>query len=159
MAGFIDILIAHHKKNKIRSRKYPILKASMAAAALVSLADDEVHRRESIAAKRLIKTLDQLKIYRSDHGLEIYNDFLKKLEGDRESATTEIMKVIEEVKGDDEEAAMVVMLCKTISEADNVVNESEVEAIQSICDVLDIDADTINAIAIPSLKHGDWERG
>ena len=35
MAGFIDILIAHHQKNKVRARKLPILKASMAAAAIV----------------------------------------------------------------------------------------------------------------------------
>jgi hypothetical protein len=33
MAGFFDIVIAHHKRNKLRARKYDVFKASMAVAA------------------------------------------------------------------------------------------------------------------------------
>jgi len=145
MAGYIQILIKHHKRNKIRARKFPILRASMAAAALVTLADNEAHRREAMAAKRLVETLDALKIYRSDHGLDLYKGYLKKLNTSPEKAKEEINSAISEVKDDPEEAAMVVMLSKTISEADGIIYDSETESIEGICDLLGINSSDIDA--------------
>ncbi|OHC75722.1 MAG: hypothetical protein A3G18_03435 [Rhodospirillales bacterium RIFCSPLOWO2_12_FULL_58_28] len=148
MAGFIDILIAHHQKNKVRARKLPILKASMAAAAIVAVADGEASRRESLRVQRLIKILDTLSIYNTDHAAEIFSDYVSKLRDDHEAGPAEAMEAIEAVKGDPEEAAMVVMICKTISEADGVVDEAEATSINRICSLLDIDPDAIKSVAV-----------
>lgn len=149
MAGLLDVIIKHHQKNKIRARKFPILKASMAAAAVVAVADGDLDRREGRRARRLIKVLDSLKIYSTETGTEIFSEFVSKLQDDPEGGHAEAMATIAEVKDDPEEAAMVVLICKTISEADGVVSEAEAADIGRICKLLDVDPEAIEALDIP----------
>lgn len=155
MAGFLDILSKHLEKNKIRSRKYPILKASMAAAAVVAMADEDLDQRETRAVKRLLKVLESLKLFREDDSLDLFNGYIDKLQKDRDAAMKDVQVLLEAVKEDPDEAAAVVMMCKAVSQADRVIDAAETESIGRICDLLGLDKAAVEAIIVPSSKWVD----
>ena len=118
MAGFFDIVISHHKKNKIRAEKYSVFKAFMAAAALFAMADGKRDSREDATLKTLLKTLEDLKLYRTGDGTEMYGEFVDAIAADGEKGREKAWSAIAEVKDDPEQAALVAAISATIIRAD-----------------------------------------
>ena len=148
MADFLTILIRYHRKNKLRAENFYFMKACMAAAAIVAKADGVACRKEALAAKSLMKILENLQIFDPRHGSEVYGSFLEKLEKDRKKGLSEALKAIGPIRNDTELTQLLVMLCHTISEADGIVRPEEVDAIEEICKLLDIDAKAVKAVEI-----------
>jgi len=148
MPNFLSILIKYHHKNNQRAREFFFLKACMAASAVVAVADGFACQREALAVKTVMNTLDELKIFDSKHGSEIYRDFLKQLEKDPEAGLAAAMKCIEGVKDDDNLTLLLVMICQTISEADGIVRPEEVDAIDHICGLLHVESSKIKALEV-----------
>ncbi len=94
------------------------------------------------------KYLDELKIFDSKHGSEVYSEFLKKLEDDPDSGLEEAMKAIDAVRDDEELTQLLVMICRTVSEADGIVRPEEIDAIEHICGLLHIEPEGIKALEI-----------
>jgi len=148
MANFLSILIKYHHKNNVRAKNFYFLKACMAASAVVAVADGFACQREALAAKTVAKTLDKLKIFEPKHATDVYKDFLKQLDKNPDAAFAAAMKCIEEVRDDDDLTLLLVMICKTISEADGIVRPEEVDAIDHICGLLHVDAEKIKALEV-----------
>jgi len=148
MAGFFKIVIDHHKRNRKRAREFDCFKACMAAAALVAIADGHACERESAALKALVRTLEELKLYDTAHGMELYEKFVAGIETNPEEARTEAMETISVVKSEPSWAALLVAIAMTMSEADGVVVASEVESINEASEILGIDPDTVRAFEI-----------
>ena len=148
MSGILKILLEHHRKNKQRAQQFFFLKACMAASAVVAVADGHACRREALAITKVTKTLDELKIFNSRHGGEVYSEFLKKLEDDPETGLKEAMKAIDAVRDDEQLTQLLVMICHTISEADGIVRPEEVDAIEHICGLLHIGPEGIKALKV-----------
>ncbi len=148
MPSILKILLAHHKKNKERARQFFFLKACMAASAVVAVADGHACRREALAITKVTQILDELKIFDSRHGSEVYSEFLKILEDDPEAGLEAAMKAIDAVRDDVELTQLLVMICRTISEADGIVRPEEIDAIEHICGLLHIEPEGIKALEI-----------
>jgi tellurite resistance protein len=148
MSGLLKILINHHQKNKLRARQFFFLKACMAASAVVAVADGHACRREALAVKVLTNVLDELKVFDTKHGAEVYSEYLKKLDNDPDQGFKDAMKAIDGVRGDGELTQLLVMICRTISEADGIVRPEEIDAIDHICGLLHIDPETVKALEI-----------
>ncbi|NQV98650.1 MAG: tellurite resistance TerB family protein [Rhodospirillales bacterium] len=148
MSGFLNILINHHKKNKLRAQNFFFMKACMAAAAAVAIADGIACRREVLAAKTLMDRLDSLHLFDPRHGVEIYTDYVSKIEKSAEQGRVAVREAIKPLQNDAELTHLLVMICHTISEADGIVRVEEVDAIDDICGYLGIDRNVVNAIEI-----------
>jgi len=148
MAGFFDIVISHHKKNKLRARKYDVFKASMAAAALFALADGKQDRREDATLRTLLATLEDLKLYRKGDGTELYDEFLEALRYDGAKGREKVLEAIAGVKENPEEAALVAAIASTVIRADGVVHESEAAELEAVCEILALDPASVTAIDV-----------
>lgn len=152
MGDFIKILADHLARNRTRSRNFYLLKAAMAAAALVAKADGVACSRESRRAKDVVRFLRKLQLFDPRHGLEIFTGHVKRIEKSPERGHAEVMRAIRPVVGDDHDAAMLVMICKSISEADGRVTADELETIEGICALLGIDPAAVSAVKIVGPK-------
>lgn len=148
MAGFFEILVAHHKKNKQREANFDFFKACMAAAALMAAADGIVSRTEDAALKVMIKTLKELKLYQPGHGLELYDGFLETITNNRDRGTKDAMTAIAAVKNNADWVTLLIAICGTMSEADGVVVDEEAEIINRISDMLGLDPNVVHSMNI-----------
>jgi len=148
MAGFFDIVISHHKKNKIRAEKYSVFKASMAAAALFAMADGKRDSREDATLRTLLKTLEDLKLYRTGDGTEMYGEFIDAIAADGEAGREKAMAAIADVKDDPEQAALVAAISATIIRADGVVHADESAEMDHVCEMLGLDPKTVAALDV-----------
>lgn len=148
MAGFVKMIIDYHKKNKVRAENYHFFKACMAAAALMAAADGKIDKRERAGLKILVKTLEDLKLYNSSHGTELYDEFVERLVESPEDGRAEIIEAIEAIKDDGEWAALLLAVTATISAADGVIDDNEAEIIDSLCERLGIDRGAVEAFTI-----------
>ncbi|MBT6094766.1 MAG: tellurite resistance TerB family protein [Rhodospirillaceae bacterium] len=148
MAGFFDMVISHHKKNKTRAEKYGVFKASMAAAALLAMADGKRDLREDATLKALLKTLEDLKLYRTGDGTGMYSDFIGAIEKDGDAGRAEARDAIAAVKDDPEQAALVAAVCATVIRADGTVDHTEAQEMDQVCALLGLDAETISALDV-----------
>ncbi len=153
MAGFFDIVISHHKKNKLRARKYDVFKASMAAAALFAMADGARDRREDATLRALLKTLEDLKLYRKGEGTEMYGDFIDALGRDGEEGRETVLDAIARVKDNPDEAALVAAIAATVIRADGIVHDSETAELESVCAILGLDPAAVAALDVDAKDH------
>lgn len=148
MTGMLRILGEHFSRNRERSKNFYLLKAAMAAAALVARADGVACGKESRRARQVIRALEELKLFDPGHGAEIFDRHAERLAKSPDKGRAEAMAAIAEAKSDPEEAALLVAVCKSISEADGEVSAQEQATIAGICDVLGIDPKTVEAVRI-----------
>ncbi|MGB0671682.1 MAG: TerB family tellurite resistance protein [Rhodospirillales bacterium] len=146
--SFFERLRAHHDKNKVRAQGFSFMKAAMAACAMVAVADGDTCKKESRRVKELLSTLEKLKIYNLDEAFDIFSSFAKKLEKDLERGRQDALKAIKAGAEDDPELArLIIMLCRTVSEADGQVDDGEKESIERIAAILDLaDAHRVSAM-------------
>lgn len=148
MAGFLDRLVAHHKKNKVRSANFDFFKACMAGAAMITMADGHADRREDASIRAMFKSLEEFRTFGSRQGQEVYDGFIEALEQDPEKGRKKALDAIDPVKADPEWAALLVAVCATVSAADGAVAESESAVIEQICTELDLDPSAIKSYEI-----------
>ncbi len=120
----------------------------MASAAAIAISDGYACRRESLATTSLIKILDGLNLFDPRQGLEIYNEYVENIQKDPERGRAEVTKALKPVLDDVELTQLLVSICHTISEADGVIRDEEVDAIEEICQFLSIEPKAVKAVEI-----------
>jgi len=148
MPSIFGMLVQHQIKNKVRSENFDFFKACMAAAALVAVADGRADVQETAGLKQLIGTLDKLNIYSKGHGTELYDNYVRDLMENPEKGRAAALEAVEAVKGDPEWASLLIVITASVSEADGTLDESEQEAINQLCVLLEINADEIEPIKL-----------
>ncbi len=146
MAGFFNLLVAHHKKNKERSRTFDYFKACMAAAALAAMADDELARKEEVAVRKLMKVVAELKLFGKNYGTEMFATYVKSIKDDPEAGRAEALAEVSAAKGDAEWTKTLLMLSATIIESDGKLEPSEKHVLRQLADSLEADVDTVKAL-------------
>jgi len=152
MANLIKIFMAHQKKNKERAKNFKFYRGCMAAAAFIASADGVVEQSERIGLKALMQSMDELKMYSTRQGLEIFDEFIIDLKTDGDEGYKKVMNAVKEVSGDSDWAELLVAMAATISEADGLVEEPEISAIREIGELLGIDSETIDSINIDMVQ-------
>ena len=148
MAGFFDILVAHHKRNKQRNRDYDYFKACMAASALAAMADDELGRREDAALKKLMKVVAELKLFGKDYGIDMFGSYVQAIREDPAKGRAQALEDVAAANGDEEWTTTLLMLAATITESDGSVVQAEQDVMTELADLLGIDPGAVNAMSL-----------
>ncbi len=146
--GILDRLVAHHKKNAVRSVNFDFFQGCMAAAALVTTADGSVDSREEAMLRTLLATLSEFKLYNKRHGQEIYDEFKEALLKDREAGTIKVSKAIAKVREEREWANILGATMLTMSGADGDVHDNEKHAVAQVLSELDLDEASLEAFDV-----------
>ena len=150
VSGLLERFSDHTRRIFARHRGRAFLDGAMAAAALVALADGDA----GAEVGRLMRVLDILRDYNPDLGVEAYLRHIDDLRKQPDGLTHVCNNVVAAANGDPEAAALFIVICHAISEADGVIRQSELDEIQTLSNLLDVDAKTaVDMIApIPTNK-------
>ncbi|MCP5368480.1 MAG: tellurite resistance TerB family protein [Hyphomicrobiales bacterium] len=137
--GFIVELIDQLQEGLERHKNRPLLRATMAACALIAVADREVSFSERVRVDQILETLEKLRVFDPHEGVNLFNAFsdaiLKSPKKGRALALAEISPMAE----DPETARLLVRVCLAVSAADpgdHLVDQIE---IVSLCGVIGVD--------------------
>jgi tellurite resistance protein TerB len=75
LSGFLSSLLTDYKKQVERHKNRPFLDGTMAACALIAIADGEVSFAERIRVDQIFAALDALKIFDPHEAVDIFNGF------------------------------------------------------------------------------------
>lgn len=142
MSGLLERFSDQTRRIFARHRGKTFMEGAMAAAALVAIADGDASVEEGAEVGRLMRVLDMLKDQDPDDGIESYIryvDDLRKSSDGIDDARTAIMTA---ASADREAAALLIVICHAISEADGVIRESELEEIERLEKLIDMDTET-----------------
>lgn len=121
----------------------------MAASALVALADGDASLEEGAEVGRLMRVLDILRDQNPGEGVETYLRYIDKLRKNP-SATNEVRAQVKAAAdGDEEAAALLIVICHAVSEADGIVRDSETEEIGRLAQLLAINSKDAVAMIAP----------
>lgn len=118
------------------------MEGAMAAAALVAIADGDASVSEGAEVGRLMRVLDILKEQDPDRGIESYIDYVDKVRKGPEGVAAARQSVQKAAAEDSEAAALLLVICHAISEADGFVRQSEIDEIEVIANLIDMESDT-----------------
>lgn len=127
------------------------MEGAMAAAALIAIADGDASVEEGAEVGRLMRVLDVLKEQDPDHGIQSYIRYVDELRKSTDG-TEHTRNVIKTAAGSDREAAaLLIVICHAISEADGVIRESELEEIGRLEALIDMDTETAMKMVTPQI--------
>ena len=105
------------------------LEATMAASALVAMADGVLHPAERDMLGTLRERVDGLPAFDTETAAEYYREYLDALAADSRSGRERVFAAVGRIAGDDGAAPLVIQVCLTIAIADRSVGQSEYDAI------------------------------
>jgi tellurite resistance protein len=131
-------------KNRLSERRSrrnnrTFLEATMAACALVAMADKKVTFSESSKIDQILESLDQLRDYDVHDVINLFNQHIDAMEADLDGGRAEAMKAVEVLVGDPKAGRVIVNICLAIAGADGAFTPDERWQIENICQKLDVD--------------------
>jgi tellurite resistance protein TerB len=139
MSGlFSDFTHLFHESQEKRHNR-PFLRAAMAACAMVSISEGEVHFCDRIRLDQILNTLKKLKIFDPHEGVEIFNYFTEKIRTSPKEGHDEALAAVKNVATDKTTAELIVRLCLAISLSDRKTSMVEQIEIVSLCSLLGVD--------------------
>ena len=122
--------------SRIRNRQF--LDATMAATALVAMADGEVNFSELSALDAVLETVQDLQIYDPHIAVDIYRDFADAIAENPDTGRRDAMAAVGKIDRDHEAAELVIRVAVAISKADGDLSPLEARAISDICGTLGV---------------------
>ena len=141
MPDFLKTLTRHYRKQVAHHKNLPLLKAAMAASAIVTMSDGKVTFNERMRVDQILQTLEALKVFDPHEGVNLFNDFVEGLKQSSEVGHGEALEAIMAVADDPEKAELVVRMCLALSEIDGEVSLVEQIEIVTLCSLLGLDAE------------------
>jgi tellurite resistance protein len=123
---------------KFRNRHF--LEATMAASALVALADGDVNLTELNMIDQALETIHELKIYDPHDAVDIYRDYMDDLRTDPARARIRILEEVGRIAEDAHAARLLMRVCVAIGKSDDDFSNGEKAVIADLCDALGLDA-------------------
>ncbi len=127
--------------DKFRNRQF--LDATMAASALVSMADGDADITELNILDQALETIQELKIYDPHDAMDLYRDYIDGLRDDPGATRDKIMQAVGKVRGDQHAALLLIRVCVAIGKADEDFSEPEKAVITELCQRLALDCDDL----------------
>lgn len=127
--------------DKFRNRQF--LDATMAASALVSMADGDANITELNILDQALETIQELRIYDPHDALDLYRDYLEGLRQDPAGTREKIMQAIGKLRDDEHAAMLLIRVCVAIGKADENFSEPEKAVIQDLCGSLTLDCNAL----------------
>ncbi len=149
-----DPQIAHHAAGRVellnglrelihtqleRHHNLPFLKATMAASAVVAIADGSIDFSQRIRVDQVLETLEALKAFDPHEGVELFNHYAEAILDDPKSGHAEAAKAIKPMADSPDIARLLVRACRAISEANGETNLVEKIELITLCSLLHIE--------------------
>ena len=139
MAGFLSTLKSVFREQLERNRNRPFLRATMAASALVAMADGRVTFPEQVRVDQILETLEALRIFDPHEGVNLFNGFADAIRESSEAGRDAAVGAVEPVARDPQTAALILRICLAICEAGGEVSMVDQIEIVTLCSRLGID--------------------
>jgi len=139
MSGFLSTLVNQFQAELERRENRPFLRASMAACALIAVADGKVSFSQRVRVDQILETLDALKVFDPHEGIDLFNEFSDGIFNDTKEGRASALEAILEGAEDSECRAMIIRVCLAVSEANGEKALADQVEIVSLCSRLDVE--------------------
>ena len=123
--------------DKFRNRQF--LDATMAASALVSMADGDANITELNILDQALQAIQELRIYDPHDAIDLYRDYIDGLREDPAATRDRIMQAVGKIEDDRHAARLLIQVCVAIGKADENFTEQEKAVIAALCEALALD--------------------
>jgi tellurite resistance protein TerB len=146
MPRVLDLLKSRYRIQLERHRNRPFLGATMAAFAAVAIADGDACRLEGARVRQILRTLRELKLFDTDEGINVFLKHVSAIRNDGERGQAGVREAVRAGAQDAEAGALLVLLCRSVSEADGRVTDDERAEMARIARILGLEADAADAL-------------
>ena len=122
------------KVQRLRNRKF--LDAAMAAAALVSAADEDVRLSEQLAIDDLLERLERLRVFDPHAGVDIHRGYADQILADRDDGRKQALASVTSFRGDEERGLLILYVGAMVARADGDLSTPEMAALAEISGAL-----------------------
>jgi tellurite resistance protein TerB len=137
--GIIESFKGFWAKYERNERQQQFLEATMAASALLAVADGEISFAELMARDYVLDRVTQLHCVETSVAVEIFRSYGEKLQQEPEKAEKEVVSAVKRLSLDTEEALLLMRICLMIAKADQEITPSEKAAILKLTEWLELD--------------------
>jgi tellurite resistance protein len=142
MSNLINTLREQLKDQLARRRNLPLLKAAMAASAIVAMADGSVSFGQRVRIDQILQTLEALRIFDPHEGVNLFNDFAEAILDSPQAGRAEAMKAITAAAQDAETAALLIRIALAVSSSRREMALVERIELMSLCNRLGVEPDS-----------------
>ncbi|MDJ0869684.1 MAG: TerB family tellurite resistance protein [Myxococcota bacterium] len=119
---------------QLRNRSF--LQASMAAAALVATADEDVRLSEQLALDELLGRVEKLRVFAVHDAVDLHRDFVERILANAAAGRAAALEAVSAFRGDEDQRLLVLYVGAVIAKADLELSETEERALNEICGAL-----------------------
>jgi len=122
-----------------RHHNLPFLKATMAASAVVAIADGSITFAQRVRVDQVLETLEALKAFDPHEGVELFNQYAEAILDDPKSGHAEAVKAIRPMANNPDIARLLIRACRAISEANGEISLVEKIELITLCSLLNVE--------------------
>jgi tellurite resistance protein len=127
------------KVQRLRGRRF--LDAAMAAAALVSSADEDVRLSEQYALDHLLARMDKLRVFDPHAGVELHRRYVERIAAEPGNGRQDAIDSVSSFRGDEEKGLLILYVGAVVAKADGDLSEPETRALADISTALGLPAE------------------
>lgn len=129
----------------VRHRRKPLLRAAMAACALVAVSDGRVRFSERVRLDQILDAVDKLKIFNPHEGVDLFDGHVEEILKSPQNGREKALRAIAAVSDDPESATLLARICLAVGQAGGGEALPKKIEIVTLCNRLGIDPATINS--------------
>lgn len=122
---------------RFKDRRF--LEASMAASALVAMADAHVHLSEQLAVDRVLENIERLNVFDPRKAIDLHRQFVQAMRSNSGEGQDWALEVIGRFRGNEEAADLLIRIARYTAQADRHLSGRELMAIRRLCRELGVD--------------------
>jgi tellurite resistance protein len=108
----------------------------MAAAALVSTADEDVRLSEQYAIDRVLERMKQLRVFDPRAGVELHRRYVERITDETGDGRQDAIDSVASFRGDEEQGLLILYVGAVVAKADGDLSEAETRALADISSAL-----------------------
>ena len=136
VSGFLSSLLSDYKAQIARHKNRQFMKGTMAACALVAIADGEVSFSERIRVDQIIDALDALKVFDPHEAVDVFNQFCEGIIKAPKEGRAKALNEMQAAANTEEKAALMVRIFLGICESGGEASlATQIEAVM-LCAML-----------------------
>jgi len=129
----------------MRHRRKPLLRAAMAACALVAVSDGRVRFSERVRLDQILDAVDKLRIFNPHEGVDLFDGHVDEILKSPKNGRDKALRAIAAVSHDPDSATLLARICLAVGQAGGGEALPKKIEIVTLCNRLGIDPATINS--------------
>ncbi len=134
MTGVLENISKLYNDTIDRHRNRPFLEATMAACAMVAMADGSVSLRERVKVDEVLETLEALQVFDPHEGVNLFNEFADAInENPKKGREKALAAIVNETTQHRDSAYLMIKICVAVSKFRGEIPLVEQIEIVSLC--------------------------